>query len=68
MNAWLTITEASVESGVPASTLKRWASADLVRWRRRGERLIEINRASLVARLADQPRLGRKPSVARKEE
>ncbi len=61
--AWLTVAEASEEFGVSATTLKRWAGDASVKGRRRGARLLEINRASLVARLANR----RKPGRPRKE-
>jgi MerR HTH family regulatory protein len=62
--AWLTVGDASRESGVPERTLRRWATTELVASKRGRYRDIFVNRASLLVRLANRPKSGPKPKEA----
>lgn len=63
--AWLTVTQAREQHGIPASTVKRWAQEGRVKSRRVGARVLEINRASLLVTLANRPKPGPKRMEAR---
>lgn len=58
--AWLPVADAAKEANLSERTLQRWAGGGLIRSRRVGARVLEINRASLMARLADRPKPGPK--------
>lgn len=63
---WLPVSDAADEYDIALRTLQRWVKEGVVRGEKRRWDLW-VNRASLEARLANRPKPGPKPGVARKE-